>query len=297
MTTLSITPTTGKWATVIGDVAVRELVAVTLVGLGARIPEGLVLRVLAYNGNYAVCEQWTPSGTAGADATGMLNLNTDPLVVAMKGYPQGRKRVFPLELWSLSTQNVIVDTTLSIRANHMSDHESFPQPVAPWGTDLTPLNAAVTALQTLLGSHAHNGTDSAHVSHLNLTDIGINSHAAIDAALLNLQASINVHADRLAALEAWQQSVIPVLAGVQAALAALAQWRPSVDADIAQVLTEYGAMSNQLAALRALAPTNLGWSVGNGTILRAISGDNPAYNELVHAVRTLIADLKGRGVI
>lgn len=39
------------------------------------------------------------------------------------------------------------------------------------------------------------------------------------------------------------------------------------------------------------------WTVGTGTALRAIAGDNPTYGDLVKAVRTLLEDLQTRGVI
>ncbi len=44
-------------------------------------------------------------------------------------------------------------------------------------------------------------------------------------------------------------------------------------------------------------PAVSSWSVGSGTALREIVGDNPTYADLVAAVRTLLADLQTRGVI
>ena len=46
-----------------------------------------------------------------------------------------------------------------------------------------------------------------------------------------------------------------------------------------------------------VVPAATEWTVGEGTVLRAIAGDSPTYADLVKAVRTLIEDLQTRGVI
>lgn len=297
MSTLTITPTTGKNATVAGVVAVRESVDVVLVGLGSRVDEGLVLRVLGSNGTLAVCEQWAAGGTDDKDALGTLDLNTEELIEAMGSHRQRSAHSFGMTLWSLQEQELVLDVVLPVRANHAFDDESAPQPVAKWGTDLTPVMDDLADLSALLGSHAHTGTGSAQVAHGDLTGAGTVTHGAIEAALANLAAGLNVHADRLAALEAWRVQAAASLAAAGDDVAALKQWRDSAIADLSQLAVGYGALAGQVAGLQAIGPADLGWSVGAGTTLRGIAGDSPSYGDFVKAFRTLVADLKGRGVI
>jgi hypothetical protein len=145
--TLVITPRAGstKGARVVGPVAVRETVAVTLVGLGSRVEEGLVLRVLHHNTVVAVGQTWTASGTANADASGALSLNTVELVAAMAGRRQGVVHWFNATLWSVTAQELVAGFGLPIRQNLMGDVESLPQPLVPWGRDLSSVREEVLA--------------------------------------------------------------------------------------------------------------------------------------------------------
>jgi hypothetical protein len=124
-------------------VAVRETVAVTLVGLGSRVGEGLVLRVLHHSTVVAVAQNWTASGTAGADASGALNLNTVELVAAMVGRRQGVVHWFNATLWSVTAQELMAGFGLPIRQNLMGDVESLPQQLVPWGRDLSSVREEV----------------------------------------------------------------------------------------------------------------------------------------------------------
>jgi hypothetical protein len=295
--TLVVTPTTGKDATLAGAVAVRESVAVTLVGLGARVTEGLVLRLLNCSSRVAFCEQWVAGGTDDADALGTLDLNTEELIDVMASHRQRGTHALGLVLWSLQEQEMVLDLVLQVRANHADDDESEPQPVAKWGTDLTAVTEDIEDLAALIASHAHTGTGSTRVVHADLTGAGSVSHAAIEAALVNLSADLNTHADRLAALEAWRVNAIASLTAAGDDLAALKQWRDSAVSDLTVLAGTYGALAATVAGLNALAPVNLGWDVGAGTTLRSITGDSPSYGDLVKAVRTLMSDLKARQVI
>ncbi|MEI6210934.1 MAG: hypothetical protein WCR06_04845 [bacterium] len=296
--TLMITPTTGKAATLAGIVAVRESVAVTLVGLGARVDEGFVLRLLGGASILAICEQWTAGGTDDEDALGTLDLNTAELVALMGQYRQHGGRTLALVLWSLQAQEMVLDVTVHVRANHAFDDESTPQPVAKWGTDLTAVNADVAELFAAIEEeHAHDGAGSVRVTHSDLTGAGTVSHASIEAALSNLSADLNTHADRLAALEVWRAQAVASLLSAGDDLAALKQWRDSAVSDLTALATQYGGVLARLGEVEALAPVDLGWDVGSGSTLRSITGDSPAYGDLVKAVRTLLADLKARQVI
>jgi len=143
--TLVITPRAGstKGARVVGPVAVRETVAVTLVGLGSRVGEGLVLRVLHHSTVVAVAQNWTASGTADTDASGALNLNTVELVAAMVGRRQGVVHWFNATLWSVTAQELVAGFGLAIKQNLMGDVESLPQPLVPWGRDLSSVREEV----------------------------------------------------------------------------------------------------------------------------------------------------------
>jgi hypothetical protein len=145
--TLVITPLAGatKGARAVGTVAVRETVAVTLIGLGSRVGEGLVLRVLHHSTVVAVAQNWTASGTAGADASGALNLNTVELVAAMAGRRQGVVRWFNATLWSVVAQELVAGFGFAIKQNLMVGDESLPQPLVPWGRDLSSVREEVLA--------------------------------------------------------------------------------------------------------------------------------------------------------
>lgn len=303
MSTLVITPTgTCKGATLAGCVAVREAVAVRLIGLGPRVPEGFILRVLRGGvPPLALCEQWTAAASqvqgAPTDALGVMNLNTNEMIAALDGTQQGHSRTFSLVLWSLTLQDMVIDTTVQIRANHASEGESNPQPVAPWGTDLTAVLADVAELQAAIMEHAHAGADSVRVAHGDLTGAGVMSHGAIEAALVNLAGDLNWLADRTAIVEAWRASAAAGLQAAADALASIAGWRATATTDLAGVQVAVGNLAARLDAIAALPPADLGWSVGDGEVYRAISGDHPSYGELVRSHRTLVMDLKSRGVI
>jgi len=292
MTTLVITAGADKALTAAGSVAAREAVEVTLADLGSRVDEGLLLRIVGQSGLVAVCEGWTADGD---DAVGTLNLNTDELIAEMGDLFLGGRRSFKLVLWSLTDQEMIGECWLSIRANPMGEDESEPQPVAPWGTDLTDVNAALAVLEDAIAAHVHDGDN--RIAHGNLTGAGTLSHDGIEAALAALQAALNTHADRLAALEGWRTFATAALAAAEDLLAAVNAWRGSATSDLSAVVAEAASLRATLTALSALAPADLGWSVGAGTTMRAIPGDSFAFGDLVKVVRTLVADLKTRGVI
>lgn len=299
MTTLTITPTAAvdcKHAVLVGCVAVREYVSVTLVGLGSRVSEGLVLRVLRGSTPLASCEQWVASGTLGVNATGTLNLNTEELVAFMAGTRAGNHKALDLALWSIQAQEFIISESIDVLANRMDPAESAPVPLSPWGTDLTTIRADIDAVEAAILAHDHDGTDAAKVSHANLLGIGVNSHAAIDTALATLQADVNAHAGRLAALEAWRIVATGLLSSAADTLAVISQWKASATADLGALQVTSGNLFAQMGALQALAPADLGWSAGPGDELRGMTAA-PSYGDLLKVVRTLVADLKTRGVI
>jgi hypothetical protein len=299
MTTLTITPTADvdcKRADLVGCIAVREQVAVTLAGLGDRVSEGLVLRILSGTSIMASCEEWTATGEGDIDAAGTLDLNTDVLIAFMATVRAHTHRTFALSVWSIEDQEVIIDEPIQILSTPVDASESAPTPLAPWGTDLSDIQADITALEAAMAAHDHDGSDSAHVAHGELTAGGTITHAAIEAALANLQVDLNAHADRLALLEAWRLSATALLAAAGDAITVIQQWKASATADLGALQTAAGNLQAQITALGGITQTSLGWNVATGTELRDIS-ENPTYGNLIKVVRTLCADLKGRGVI
>jgi hypothetical protein len=275
-------------------VAVREYVRVTMADMAARIDDGLLLRVVGRSGLVAVCDAWEISSQ---DAVGILNLNTAELVEDLEDLKLAGARKYKLVVWSLADQEMIGDGWINIRVNPAGDGETELLPLAKWGTDLTDVNNALEGLESLLAAHTHDGGESAQISHSDLLDKGNMTHAQLEAAMGNLQAAIDAHGDRLAALESWRAAVSATVNGLGDQVAALGNWRLETAPEVATLISNVQTLQNQMAAVNAITPVDLGWTVGAGTTLRALSGDGPSYGELLKVVRTLVSDLKARGVI
>ncbi|MDD5708769.1 MAG: hypothetical protein PHR35_22875 [Kiritimatiellae bacterium] len=293
VTTLTITPVSGtKGATLVGEVAVGEAVLVTLAGLGLQVASGLVLAITGCGGTaLAKAEEWV---AVGADAGGTLWLNWTALDTAMAGVGRNGKQ-FTLSVWNLLAQGLIVSTTIRVLPNPYAAFTTDGESVAPWGTDLTTEHADIDALEADMLAHAHGGgDDGAQVDHADLANIGANSHATIDAALAAALATEAALADRASALEG-RATAVETRTGALEGRATLAEGRLTVlEAALASLL----AIEARVAALEAAAaPVNLGWTIGAGTTLRSVVGDNPTIGDLCKAVRTLAADLRAQGKI
>lgn len=195
--------TATKKATWSGEaLGIRETVQVTLIGMGARVAEGLVLAIIKNNALVAKCEDWTVSGF---NAVGDLNLNTDEIVACFAGASPQANKTFTVSLISLDPQTSLANDTVTIGNTPYDDDMSAPTPLVPWGTDLTAINAAIAAaeadidtaqadietvetnitdLQSRMSNHTHaDGTGGATLDHQDLSNIGTNTHVQIDAAL------------------------------------------------------------------------------------------------------------------
>ena len=105
MTTTSITvDTTNKTISVSGDMAVRERVAVVLLGCSAADAAGVVLNVLnpVNSAILAVCDSFTKDGT---HFDGTLDLDTDAMVLQFAVSKPGENRKFLLQVFNKVAAN------------------------------------------------------------------------------------------------------------------------------------------------------------------------------------------------
>ena len=190
---LNVTPTwASKKLTIDGSVAVRESVALKIVGCGT--DTSVVFKLSSEDGRVdyakfpnAVGDAWTPSG---ADLTGTLNLNTDLLVAAFAALGPCDTITFVCTVASATSSNLFAIGQKAVK-NWMEDADD---PVAY----STPLADAIEELTTDFEAHTHDGTDTPKVAHGNLTDIGVNTHVQLDLALTGIQATLITHTSGIA---------------------------------------------------------------------------------------------------
>ena len=181
---LTVTPTWDrKTLTLAGDVAVREAVALTIVGCAT--DTSVVFKMSSEDGrvDYAKfpnedTDAWTPSGS---DLTGTLSLNTDLLVAAFAGLGPMDTITLVCTVASRTSSNLFALGQKCVK-NWMEDADD---PVAY----STPLADDIEQLQEDFAAHTHDGTDAPKVDHADLESIGANTHDQIDTALANLAAS------------------------------------------------------------------------------------------------------------
>jgi len=190
---LTVTPTWDrKTLTLAGDVAVREAVALTIVGCAT--DTSVVFKMSSEDGrvDYAKfpnedTDAWTPSGS---DLTGTLSLNTDLLVAAFAGLGPMDTITLVCTVASRTSSNLFAIGQKAVK-NWMEDADD-PVPYS------TPLADAIDDLTTDFEEHTHDGTDAPKVSHANLTNIGSNTHEQIDLALAGLTATDITHTSGIA---------------------------------------------------------------------------------------------------
>lgn len=187
-TSLTVTPTwSDKKLTVEGSVSVRESVTLRLVGCAD--DTSVVFKMSSENGrvDYAKFpnedgDAWTEDGD---DLVGTLNLNTALLVAAFASLePEDRVSVF-CTVASATNSNLYAKGCKQV-GNWMEDTDD---PVAY----STPLADAIDELEEDFAAHTHDGTDAPKVAHGDLTEIGVNTHDAIDAALAANSITLNAY--------------------------------------------------------------------------------------------------------
>jgi hypothetical protein len=186
-----------------GDaLAIREVVQITLLGMGRHVASGLVLAIIKNNALVAKCESWTVSGN---NAVGELDLNTEDIVAHFAGSAPAAIKNFSVSLIVIDPQTSLATDAISIHNTPYDDSMSAPTPLVPWGTDLTTIEADIdqaqadidaaesdiddleTGLadqQVRMANHTHaDGTGGGTLDHEDLSNIGTNSHVQIDTAL------------------------------------------------------------------------------------------------------------------
>ena len=200
-TALTLTPTwASKRLTIDGTVSVREAVAVTLVGCAT--DTSIVLKISSENGrvDYAKFpnlpgDAWT---VAGDDLTATLSLNTDLLVAAFAQWGPDDRLDFVWTVASATNSNLYALGHKQI-GNWMEDTDDPVAYSTPLADDIETLQEDLDTLETNFGAHLHDGSASGapRVPHGNLLGIGVNSHAAIDAALVTLTSGVATNASNI----------------------------------------------------------------------------------------------------
>lgn len=203
-THLTVTPTwESKRLTVAGDASVRESVALTIAGCGA--DTSVVFKILSENGKVeyakfplAATDSWTTDGT---DLTATLNLNTDLLVAAFADWGPDDRIDFVFTVASAADSNLYAKGHKQL-GNWMEDVDDPVAYSTPIKDDLDALEVVVGDLGDDFTAHLHDGTADGgqKVPHGNLLGIGVNTHDAIDAALVTLTSGVSTNASNVTAV-------------------------------------------------------------------------------------------------
>lgn len=197
---LTVTPTwENKKLTVEGSASVRESVRLRIVGCGA--DTSVVFKLSSENGRVdyakfpnAQTDAWTVDGN---DLTGTLNLNTDLLVAAFAVWGPEDRLDFICTVASRTNSNLYALGHKQI-GNWMEDTDDPVAYSTPMADEIDQLQDDVGTLEENFATHSHDGASSPRIPHGNLENVGINTHAAIDAALLNLASGIATNASNIA---------------------------------------------------------------------------------------------------
>jgi hypothetical protein len=291
-TSLTLTSAAAKAATLVGEMATRESVQVTLVGFGSRIEEGLVLALIRGRTAMASCEIWTAEDD---DAVGTLDLNKAEIVAAVG---VASSRTFNLCLWSIGKQALVIDTTCEVRRNRYEPGMSAPTPLAPWGVDLTEVLAEITAATAAVATHMHDGAGAAVQAHAALSGAGVVSHAVLETTLAALEAQRGQDSGRIETLESWRTATAAALAVAQGAVLALQQWQATASVDLAGVMAANGALAARVLALESrFTLADLGIEIPSGPELRQLTGNPPPYGDFVKFTLTVLRDMLTRKVV
>lgn len=218
-TTLTLTPTwASKRLTIEGDASVRETVTLRLVGCSD--DTSIVVKISSDSGrvDYAKFsptdgDVWTVDGD---DLTGSLSLNTDTMVAAFAPYGPDDRLGMVVTIASAANSNLYAKACKQF-GNWMEDADDPVAYSTPLRDDVDQLQTDLDALEAAHAAHTHNGTADGgpQLAHSSLSGVGVNTHAAIDAALndyssavATVQANINEqtarvddHEERLSAIE------------------------------------------------------------------------------------------------
>lgn len=203
LTSLTVTPswTDFKRLTISGGVSVRESVALRIVGCGD--DTSVVFKISSEDGRvdyakfpFAATDAWTVSGS---DLTATLTLNTALLVAAFASYGPDDRIDVSVTVASRTNSNLYAKGRMQI-GNWIENEDDPVAYSTPLADDLDALETAVDDLSDAFDAHNHDGTTGkgVKIAHSNLVGAGTNTHAAIDAALVNLASAISTNASNIA---------------------------------------------------------------------------------------------------
>lgn len=197
-TFLTLTPTwSAKRLTIDGDAAVREAVAIRLVGCAD--DTSIVLKVSSENGRVDYAKFPNDPGDAwtvdGLDLTGTLSLNTVALVAAFAPWGPDDRLGFVFTVASATNSNLYAKGCKQL-GNWMEDTDDPVAYSTPLADDIDDLETALGDLEDNFAAHGHDGTAAGapRIAHGNLLGAGANSHDTIDASLTTLNSSAATNA-------------------------------------------------------------------------------------------------------
>lgn len=225
-TYLTVTPTwENKRLTIEGAVSVRETVALTLVGCAS--DTSIVFKISSENGRVDYAKFPNAPGDAwvvsGSDLTATLSLNTALLVAAFAPWGPEDRLGFYFTVASATNSNLYAGGCKQI-GNWMEDTDDPVAYSTPLADAVEAVEDGLADLEANFGSHLHDGTADGgpRVSHGNLLgiSIGVNSHPAIDAALITLTSGVATNASNIAGLLAAESDQEDRIAAIESAIVA-----------------------------------------------------------------------------
>lgn len=196
-TAITLTPTwDSKRLTIEGNAAVREQVQLRLVGCAN--DTSIVVKVSSENGrvDYAKfpnspSDVWTEDGD---DLTAVLSLNTVALIAAFAPWGPDDRLNFVWTVASRTNSNLYAKGCKQL-GNWMEDTDDPVAYSTPLADDIDAAQEDIAALESAFGAHSHTGA-TGHgpvLAHSGLSGKGVNSHDAIDAALVTLNSSASTN--------------------------------------------------------------------------------------------------------
>lgn len=257
-TYLTVTPTwENKRLTIEGSVSVRETVALTLVGCAS--DTSIVFKISSENGRVDYAKFPNAPGDAwvvsGSDLTATLSLNTTLLVAAFAPWGPEDRLGFYLSVASATNSNLYAGGCKQI-GNWMEDTDDPVAYSTPLADAVEEVEGDLADLEANFGSHLHDGTAAGgpRVPHGNLLGIGVNTHAAIDAALTTLTSGVATNASNIAGLGAIGVDHEERLDAIEAAIAAdtITALPASVDdTDFADIYNTLASVLAFVASMKA----------------------------------------------
>jgi len=200
MTTLVLTPDfDDKTLVVSGKVCVGEKVDVTVIGVTE--PQSINLRVRFRYDSKTVAIYPTVDGDvwehSGSSASASMDLNVDVFRALYEGFEDRDKLSCVIIVDNPDDQNMYSSAKISVGNWPAEAGSDVPYSLSTYKDDVAELRAGVLALDqsvsatnSALGTHLHDGGTTVKLEHSGLNGIGTSTHDQIDAALTAVTASL-----------------------------------------------------------------------------------------------------------